>query len=299
MLPTLCRSDWVQIQSFSWISMHSWELVHLCNQLWTQHTGREREQGEGKQKCSSENSDGLAGWLAEFTRCDASDTEKSVKLPLQISVKKTRDTVSILSNNNTHKTNANKNLSCSRFHFGKWVFPRSSSAFFTFSSRMFFQPQRMWWDLYICCIDSTVLMLSHICICKRMCMHRQIDRYRQREMWKMVSVHMLIRSVCAFLEHVCEQETLVSIRHSNPTCWVIVVAVVVVAAAVVVDVGCPLSLPSLLLSPLWRVLATTAFRYHIHKYTHKRTHNFSCCVWKWTFSCYRETFVYDEYMHVQ
>lgn len=110
---------------------------------------------------------------------------------------------------------------------------------------------------------------------KRMCMHRQIDRYRQREMWKMVSVHMLIRSVCAFLEHVCEQETLVSIRHSNPTCWVIVVVVV---AAVVVDVGCPLSLPSLLLSPLWRVLATTAFRYHIHKYTHKLTHNFSLCV---------------------
>lgn len=146
--------------------------------------------------------------------------------------------------------------------------------FFTFSSRMFFQPQRMWRDSYICCIGSTVLMLSHICICKRMCMHRQIDRYRQREMWKMVSVHMLIRSVCAFLEHVCEQETLVSIRHSNPTCWVIVVAVVVVAAAVVVDVGCPLSLPSLLLSPLWRVLATTAFRYHIHKYTH----NFSLCV---------------------
>lgn len=96
-------------------------------------------------------------------------------------------------------------------------------------------------------------------------------------------------------------------QHSafKPDCgWVIVVAVVVVAAAVVVDVGCPLSLPSLLLSPLWRVLATTAFRYHIHKHTLTSSLDFSRCVclWKWTFSCYRETFTvirrtFDKFSH--
>lgn len=77
-----------------------------------------------------------------------------------------------------------------------------------------------------------------------------------------------------FSEHVCEQGTLVSIRLSNPTAFIVVVVVVVgaAAAAVVVDVGCPLSLPSFLLSPFWRVLATTAFRYHIHK-TYTPTHS--------------------------